>query len=174
MKWVHQTGESAARIMEAGARVRALGKLGMLLVRNDDATWCIDFDDNTEADLPAADCELVEAQGTSPLKSATGAKGETVESLAARHAELSTQHDAALKGENFKAAGELLTEMDAVDAARRKLARGDGKQAREREKTAHQQKLLELRRRYEKEASAKMKEVQGRVLVLDPRPVASS
>ena len=64
--------------------------------------------------------------------------------------------------------------MDAVDAARRKLARGDGKQAREREKTAHQQKLLELRRRYEKEASAKMKEVQGRVLALDPRPIASS
>ena len=160
--------------MEAGARVRALGKLGMLLVRNDDATWCIDFDDNTEADLPAADCELVEAQGASPLKSATGANGETVESLAARHAELSTQHDAALKGENFKAAGELLTEMDAVDAARRKLARGEAKQAREREKTAHQQKLLELRRRYEKEASAKMKEVQGRVLALDPRPIASS
>ena len=51
--------------MEAGARVRALGKLGMLLVQNDDATWCIDFDDNTEADLPAAACELVEAQGLS-------------------------------------------------------------------------------------------------------------
>ena len=34
--------------------------------------------------------------------------------------------------------------------------------------------LPELRRQYEKEASAKMKEVQGRVLALDPRPVASS
>ena len=158
-------------VLEAGQRVRVRGKSGFLLVQNANGTWTVDYDDNTEEDLAADEIEVEEAGDASPQKSAVGPGGETVESLAERHAALAARHAAALKSEDFKLAGELLTEMESVKDTTRRLERGDAKKAREREKTQHQEKLLELRRQFEREATAKFGEVRERVLALDAKPV---
>lgn len=65
-------------MLEAGARVVVEsmgGKRGMLLVKNADDTWNIDFDDETEADLPASQIALEARDGTKQQRSALGQQG---------------------------------------------------------------------------------------------------
>lgn len=141
-------------------------KRGMLLVKNADGTWNVDFDDGSEADLADFMITLESDLVASPTKAAVGPNGETVEQLQEQEAKAQAEHDAAVERGDYKAAGELLQQIAAKEELRKRLERGDRKVAREREKTEHKQKLEEMRAKFEKDANKHMDEMKSRISLL--------
>ena len=133
-------------------------KPGFLLCENKDGTWTVDFDDNTDADVPAAAIVLAAA--------AAGAEEEKTEEILARldadAAAKQREHDAAIKSNDWKAAGALLEDIQRIQDERRRAARGDQKLAREKERRERQERLDALRSDFEKSAGTRIEEMQER------------
>jgi len=88
----------------------------------------------------------------------------TAELAALEEAEKQKQaeHDAAIKRNDYKRAGELLEEIQKTQDARRRLARGDRGAARARAREAHQKRLDELHSDYSKQAVSHIEEMQAK------------